>query len=68
LDFRVLPIHRFLLRSDCLAEEGMTNYVRVLFCRAKLDLSNREAGAGQGRAQHGSAQRDAPLWRVRRKQ
>ena len=25
------------------------------------------AGAGQGRAQHGSAQRDAPLWRARRK-
>ena len=45
----------------------MTNYVRVLFYRAKLDLSNREAGAGQGRAQHGSAQRDAPLWRDRRK-
>jgi len=33
-----------------------------------MTSGNREAGAGQGRAQHGSAERDAPLrrgWRKR---
>jgi len=39
-----------------------------MFYTAGYDFASREAGAGQGRAQHGSAQRDAPLprgWRKR---
>jgi hypothetical protein len=38
-----------------------------MFYAAGYDFASREAGAGQGRAQHGSAQRDAPLRRVKRK-
>jgi hypothetical protein len=38
-----------------------------MFYTAGYDFANREAGVGQGRAQHGSAQRDAPLLRVKRK-
>lgn len=32
----------------------------------RLFPGDREARAGQGRAQHGSAKRDAPLWRAGR--
>jgi hypothetical protein len=37
-----------------------------MFYAAGYDFANREAGSGQGHAQHGSAQRDAPLRHVRR--
>ena len=43
-------------------------YVLFMFYTAGMTFGNREAGAGQGRAQHGSAERDAPLrrgWRKR---
>jgi len=42
--------------------------VPIMFYPAGWALGNREAGAGQGRAEHGSAERDAPLrrgWRKR---
>ena len=65
-DFRVLPTHRSVLLSGS-AGRGAASYVLFLFYTAVDDSGNREAGAGQGRAQHGSAQRDAPLRRGRRK-
>jgi hypothetical protein len=45
----------------------MISYVRFMFYTAWYDFANREAGAGQGRAQHGSAERDASLRRGGRK-
>ena len=60
-DLRVLLAHRSVLLSETVGRESSSF---VLFRRPPF--GNREAGAGQGRARHGSAQRDAPLSRAAR--
>ena len=45
----------------------MVSYVLFVFYTAGYDFANREAGVGQGRAQHGSVERDAPLRHAGRK-
>ena len=50
----VLFAHRSVLLSGP-AGQGMTHYVPFSFYPAVRHPGNREAGAGQGRAQHGSA-------------